>query len=132
LATFAGLAKISHSTGIVRFVWCDDVNALNNQHGKIPIPLWLDGPYVSFDDEPQLISYFLVDGAILQTDGWCGGRVNGLDEQFPDFFPNHKVHRPPEPSVRRHLWEIPEAPQIIKTNHMRKLTSTRHNSIATP
>ena len=71
----------------------------------------------------------LGDGAILQTDGWCGGRVDGLDEQYPDFFPNNKTHRPPEPAVRRHLWEIPEAPQIIKTNHLNMMID-RHESHA--
>lgn len=107
----------------------DDVAAINSKHAKVPIPLWLDGPYVSTTDEPRRISYFLVDGSILQTDGWCGGRVHGLDEQYPDFFPNNKTHRPPEPTVRRHLWEIPEAPQIIKTNHLNMMID-RHEAHA--
>lgn len=107
----------------------DDVDALNSQHGKVPIPLWLDGPYVSVTDEPRAISYYLVDGCILQTDGWCGGRVHGLDEQYPDFFPNNETHRPPEPAVRRHLWEIPEAPKIIKTNHLNMMID-RHKAHA--
>lgn len=107
----------------------DDVDALNAKHGKVPIPLWLDGPYVSVTDEPGRISYHLVDGCILQSDGWCGGRVHGLDEQYPGFFPNNKTHRPPEPTAQRHLWEIPEAPKIIKSNHLNMMIE-RHEAHA--
>lgn len=106
-----------------------DVDAVNAKHGMVPIPLWLDGPYVSHTDEPRRISFYLVDGCILQTEGWCGGRVHGLDETYPDFFPNNKTHRPPEPTVRRHLWEIPQAPKIIKSNHL-KMMIDRHEAHA--
>ena len=115
--------------GAVCLSGVDDINELNSEHGKLPIPLWLDGPYVSITDKPRHVSFFLVDGCILQTEGWCGGRVDGLDKKYPDFFPNNKSHRPPEPTVRRYLWEIPEVPKIIKAQHLEMMID-RHEAHA--
>jgi hypothetical protein len=108
----------------------DDLDAVNKRHGKVPIPLWLNGLYVTLGDVPRTISFYLVDGCMLQMDSyWCGGIGPGTAEQYPDFFPNNKAHRPERSGSRREIWEIPEVPQIIKTQHLEMLIR-RHEKLS--
>lgn len=101
----------------------DDLRSTNTAHNKIPIPLWLDAPYPWALEEPSVVSFYLVDGCVLQMDSWCGGSRPKMDAQYPYYFPNNHSHRPdPDPNQpRRQLWEIPEAPKFIKTRHVEML-----------
>jgi len=108
----------------------DDLDTINKRHGKVPIPIWLDGPYVTVSDEPRAISFFLVDGCILQMDAyWCGGRTHEAAERYPDFFPNNDAHRPKTQKSGRELWEFPEVPHFMKAQHLEMLVR-RHEQIS--
>ncbi len=107
----------------------EDLGSTNNANGKIPIPLWLDAPYPSASNERYIVSFYLVDGCVLQMAPWCGGSQPSMDERYPYFFPKNATHRPDPNQARRHLWEIPEVPKFIKRNHVEMLIQ-RHVNVA--
>ncbi len=99
----------------------DNLCDLNRSHGKVPIPIWLNAPYPSAVREGNTVSFYLVDGSILQMDCWCGGHRGDLDESYPDYFPQNKSHRPKQTSSDREIWDVPEVPRFIKTTHVEQL-----------
>lgn len=106
-----------------------DLASTTTANRKIPIPLWLDAPYPSVSKEPYFISFYLVDGCVLQMAPWCGGRQPSMDVQYPYFFPKNAIHRPDPNEAGRHLWEIPEIPRFIKRSHVEMLIR-RHENVA--
>ena len=107
----------------------DSLASTNEANNKIPIPLWLDMPYPSASDKLHLVSFYLVDGCVLQMDPWCGGSQPNMDERYPFYFPKNASHRPDPNQPRRHIWEIPEVPQFIKESHLAMLIR-RHQNVS--
>ena len=78
------------------------------------------------------VDYGLLDasGALLANPfSYRDGRTAGVAEQYPDFFPNNKAHRPQRSGSRREIWEIPEAPQVFKTQQLEMLIR-RHEQLS--
>ncbi len=107
----------------------DDLASTNIAHGKIPIPLWMNAPYPTASDVPNTVSFHLVDGCVLQMNPWCGGKESAMEQRYPYFFPKNTTHRPDPNRPRRHLWEIPEVPKFIKSNHV-KMLIRRHEDVS--
>jgi len=105
--------------GAASLSYVDDLQQVNQELGKIPIPLWLDAPYPSAGHHSLPTSFHLVDGKVLQMHSWCGALFPNAEQQYPDYFPNNSAHRPKgEP---RKLWEIPSVPKFMKVQHVEML-----------
>jgi hypothetical protein len=92
----------------------ENLSETTRSDNKIRIPLWGNGGYPSASEQSRSLSFYIVDGCVLQMDPWCGGKHPMMFEKYPYFFPNNASHRP-DTTRSRHLWEIPEAPKVIKT-----------------
>lgn len=106
----------------------ENLSETNKSNNKIRIPLWGNAAYPSASEQSRSLSFYIVDGCVLQMDPWCGGKYPQMIEKYPYFFPNNASHRPCA-SQARHLWEIPEAPKFIKTQHVEMLVR-RHQDVS--
>ena len=107
---------------------------LDNYHdvvkstGKLPIPLWIDGPYASSYEEGRQVSFHMIEGHILvMNESWCATSSKGAEEMYPEFFPKNMRTDPP-PKMRE-VWEIPIAPKYIKLHHLQSFIR-RHTDIS--
>ena len=80
--------------------------------GKQVSPLWLDGPYVGFGEEPlRRLSFHLVDGQALLMDDWCGTNSEAFPDEFPDVF---RTSEPRSQNIRDFILTSAEAPSWIR------------------
>lgn len=100
-------------------------------------PLWLKGPYVSWEDDPcQLLDFYLIDNCILAMKGWCGWSGGAFES---DPVPKFDFVKWNEPTISSgsdtSRWTtIPEEfacqmPEVMQINHYRNLIA-RHEQQA--
>jgi hypothetical protein len=106
-----------------------DITSINIANSKIPIPIWLNAPYPNASTEGYSLSFFLVDGCVLQMGNWCGGREPSLQQRYPYFFSENTTNRNVSSPQKRSLWENPEVPSFIKRNHLEMLIR-RHENVS--